>query len=64
MAEMSPIRTNSAGFIIEPPLGHFVEPLTAKLPPSITLKGSLVTLEPLDPSHFDDLYDLLGGQEI
>jgi RimJ/RimL family protein N-acetyltransferase len=45
------------------PLGPFVEPGTAKLPPHAPLKGRHVTLEQRDPSHFDGLYDVLGGKE-
>jgi RimJ/RimL family protein N-acetyltransferase len=45
------------------PLGPFVEPTTAKLPPRTPIKGRHVTLEPRDLSHFDGLYDVLGGDQ-
>jgi RimJ/RimL family protein N-acetyltransferase len=45
------------------PLGPFVEPLTARPPPSTSINGRTVSLEPRHPSHFDDLYDVIGGQE-
>jgi RimJ/RimL family protein N-acetyltransferase len=44
------------------PLGPFVEPSPANVPPPHPIKGRHVTLEPRDSSHFDGLYDALGGE--
>ncbi|KAL9126846.1 MAG: hypothetical protein Q9217_004173 [Psora testacea] len=43
------------------PLGERVSTTPATRPEPITLQGRNVTLEPLKPSHIDDLYACIGG---
>lgn len=45
------------------PLGPFVQPSNAQGSIPDTIRGRYVTLEPRGPSQFDDLYQVLGGEE-
>lgn len=45
------------------PLGQEVNTTPANFPEKVTIKGRLVTLEPLASSHADDLFACTGGPD-